>query len=258
MPEPLRLLDLFCCAGGAARGYQRAGFEVVGVDIVPRPNYCGEVFIQMDAIKALDHLIETGEINTYDVIHTSPPCQEKCTLTNGTNKANGWGRAHEQLVPPTRELLDQTGKPYVIEQPVGHGGLIRRDVTLCMDMFPVGPPPWVQRHRDFELGGPWPLIGPAPQHPKGPFRGHKGRVRGMRHGVVYEGPYIAAYGSGGGKPTIAEMQHALGIDWTDVHEELTEAIPPAYTEWIGRQFRRGLADRALLESSVHNEGELIV
>lgn len=228
--KPL-VLDLYCCAGGAARGYQNAGFRVVGVDVVPRPNYCGDGFVQMDALWALVEVKSAGDLagtGRPAMIHASCPCQERSTLTTGTNRSRGWGREHTQWVPETRQLLDAIGLPYVIEQPAGHGGLIRRDLCLCMDMFPIDEPPWVMRHRDFEVSG---FQVPQPRHPK-----HRGYVRGMRHGVVREGPYVAAYGSGGGKATVPEMQHALGIDWTDVREELTEAIPPAYTEWIGRAF----------------------
>lgn len=219
------VLDLYSCAGGAARGYQRAGFDVMGVDIVPRPNYCGDSFYQADALEVLGSLANAGELPT--LIHTSPPCQERSTLTTGTNRSKGWGREHVQFVPETRRLLDVIGIPYVIEQPAGHGGLIRTDVKLCMDMWPVEPPR-VWRHRDFEVSG---FTVPQPVHVK-----HEGRVRGWRHGVRHDGDYVAAYGSGGGKATVPEMQHALGIDWTDVREELTEAIPPAYTEHIGRAF----------------------
>jgi hypothetical protein len=219
------VLDLYCCAGGAARGYQRAGFEVMGVDIVPRPNYCGDSFYQADALDVLASLMASGQRPT--MIHTSPPCQHDNTLTRGTNASMGWGREHTQFVPETRRLLDEIGIPYVIEQPAG-GSVIRRDLRLCMDMFPVGEPPWVMRHRDFELSG---FTVSQPKHAK-----HRGYVRGMRHGVYRDGPYVAAYGNGGGKATVPEMQHALGIDWTDVREELTEAIPPAYTEHIGRAF----------------------
>lgn len=224
------LLDLFCCAGGAAKGYQHAGFRVIGVDIVDRPRYCGDKFIRTDAITYL----RDADPGDYDLIHASPPCQAACTMTRGTNKTKGWGRSHEQLVPAVRALLEQTGLPYVIEQPQGHNGLIRTDVRLCMDMFPIEPPR-VFRHRDFELGG-WKVEQPA--HPK-----HTGRVRGMRHGVVHTGDYVAAYGNGGGKATVGEMQHALGIDWTDVREELTEAIPPAYTQWIGEQMMSNLLSK---------------
>ena len=229
----MKVLDLYCCAGGAARGYKLAGATVVhGVDIVPRPNYCGDSFALSDALDYLATRVWPIRI-AYDLIHSSPPCQAGCTLTNGTNKANGWGREHDQLVPRTREVLEVIGLPYVIEQPMGHGGLIRTDLRLCMDMFPIGDPPWVQRHRDFEIFG---FTVPQPKHPKGPVSGHQGYVRGMRHGVYRDGPYVAAYGKGGGKATEAEMRHALGIDWTWEREELTEAIPPAFTEYIGRSF----------------------
>lgn len=228
------LLDLYCCAGGAGRGYQRAGFRVYGVDIVPRPAYPG-VFHLGDALLVLQSMIVNGRGRFWSgtqwlrpaLIHTSPPCQERSTLTTGTNRSKGWGREHRQFVPETRDLLEEIGIPYVIEQPAGHGGLIRTDLRLCMDQFPVDPPR-VWRHRDFELSG---FRVDQPEHPK-----HQGRVRGWRHGQLYEGDYVAAYGNGGGKATVPEMQHALGIDWTDVREELTEAIPPAYTEHIGRAF----------------------
>ena len=223
----MRVLDLFCCAGGAARGYQLAGAVVDGVDVVPRPNYCGDRFVLSDAITYLRDNIWPIR-STYDLVHASCPCQEDNTLTRGTNRAMGWGREHRQFVPETRELLDVIGVPYVIEQPAG-GTKIRRDLRLCMDMFPVGDPPWVQRHRDFEVSG---FTVPQPAHVK-----HRGYVRGMRHGVYRDGPYVAAYGEGGGKATIAEMRHALGIDWTSEREELTEAIPPAYTLYIGQAFR---------------------
>lgn len=98
-------------------------------------------------------------------------------------------------------------------------------VSLCGEMFGLG----VLRHRKFELGG-WTTTQPA--HVK-----HRGRVRGWRHGKYYDGPYVAAYGNGGGKATVPEMQAAMGIDWTDVRHELTEAIPPAYTQWIGEQWK---------------------
>ncbi|MFE2476441.1 DNA methylase [Streptomyces sp. NPDC059389] len=216
------LLDLFCCAGGAGRGYDRAGFAVTGVDIRPRPNY-PFTFIQGDALTVLAELIASGEIRRYTAAHASPPCQHGCALTIGTNKSRGWGRIHVQLIPALRTLLDTSGLPYVIEQPNGKAP-VRKDVTLCGEMFGLG----VLRHRNFELGG-WSTA--KPKHVR-----HRGYVRGWRHGEYRDGPYVAAYGKGGGKATVAEMQAAMGIDWTDVHEELTEAIPPAYSEWLGRAF----------------------
>jgi hypothetical protein len=214
-PRP-RLLDLFCCAGGAAMGYHRAGFTG---DIAHRANYPFP-YHHGDALTYLAHLIDTGEIHRYAFVHASPPCQDKCSLTVGTNASQGWGRAHVDLVDPVRRLLNRTGLPYVIEQPNGRAE-IRKDLTLCGEMFGLG----VIRHRNFELGG-WTT--PQPAHVP-----HRGRVRGWRHGHFYDGPYVAAYGNGGGKPSIPELQTAMGMDWTDVREELTEAIPPAYTQWIG-------------------------
>ncbi|MFD8426702.1 DNA methylase [Streptomyces coelicoflavus] len=217
-----RLLDLFCCAGGAAVGYARAGFAVDGCDIAARPNYPFPRH-QGDALAYLSHLIASGEIERYAFVHASPPCQHGCALTVGTNASQGWGRAHVDLVAPTRALLDRTGLPYVIEQPNGRAK-IRKDLTLCGEMFGLG----VIRHRNFEAGG-WTV-------PQPPHRPHRGRVRGYRHGRFYDGPYVAAYGNGGGKPSVPELQAAMGIDWTDEREELTEAIPPAYTEHIGAAF----------------------
>ncbi|MFJ6388933.1 DNA methylase [Streptomyces sp. NPDC091972] len=207
-------------------GYYRAGFAVDGCDIADRPNYPFP-YHHGDALTYLAHLIASGEIRRYAFVHASPPCQYGCSLTVGTNASQGWGRAHVDLVAPVRDLLDATGLPYVIEQPNGRAE-IRKDLTLCGEMFGLG----VIRHRNFELGG-WTTGRPA-------HVAHRGRVRGYRHGRFYDGPYVAAYGNGGGKPSIPELQSAMGMTWTDVREELTEAIPPAYTEWIGRAY---LADR---------------
>lgn len=212
-----RVLDLFCCSGGAGMGYWRAGFEVVGVDIVPRPNYPFP-FIEGDA---LDAMREMGQ--DFDLVHASPPCQPGCTLTKGTNR----GRVYADFIPQMRELLRWYGVPWVVENVTGAD--IRKDLTLCGEMFGLG----VIRHRHFEAG--WPDGAPEqPAHIK-----HRGPVRGWRHGVWRDGPYIAAYGKGGGKGSVAEMQRAMDITWTDVHEELTEAIPPAYTQYIGARFIAG-------------------
>ncbi|MEU9236828.1 DNA methylase [Streptomyces subrutilus] len=217
------LLDLFSCAGGAAMGYHRAGFTVVGVDIVDRSARYPFTFRQGDALTVLADLIESGEIRRYTAVHASPPCQDKCALTVGTNRSQGWGGQHVDLITPTRHLLDASGLPYVIEQPDGKAD-VRKDITLCGEQFGLG----VLRHRNFELGG-WSTA--KPKHVR-----HRGYVRGWRHGEYRDGPYVAAYGKGGGKATVPEMQQAMGIDWTDIHEELTEAIPPAYSEWLGRAF----------------------
>ncbi|MFJ2636007.1 DNA methylase [Streptomyces sp. NPDC087422] len=227
MRRPL-LLDLFCCAGGAGTGYFRAGFDVHGVDIADRPNYPFPIH-RGDALDHLAHLIMSGEIHRYAMVHASPPCQDKCTLTVGTNRSRGWGGTHTDLVAPTRVLLERAGLPYVIEQPNGRAR-IRKDLTLCGEMFGLA----VIRHRNFEMGG-WTAARPV-------HLPHRGRVSGYRHGKKYDGPYVAAYGSGGGKPTVPELQRAMGIDWTDVREELTEAIPPAYGQWIGEAFLTARTD----------------
>ncbi|MGQ5591948.1 DNA methylase [Streptomyces sp. ESR1.13] len=218
----LRVLDLFSCAGGAAMGYHRAGYTVDGCDIADRPRY-PFAYHRGDALEYLADLTTTGDIDRYTLVHASPPCQAGCALTVGTNRSQGWGGPHTDVLAATRVLLDAAGLPYVIEQPNGRAE-IRKDLSLCGEMFGLG----VLRHRNFELGR-WATMQPA--HPR-----HRGYVRGHRHGVHRNGPYVAAYGNGGGKATVPEMQTAMGITWTDVREELTEAIPPAYTQWIGHAF----------------------
>lgn len=236
------VLDLCCRKGGATVGYQRAGFRVIGVDIEPQPGYPGDEFFQHDALRILAVLLQIGMVHFRksgwirpDLIHQSWPCQEGNAATIGTNASKGWGGTHKQFIPRARELSDEIGIPYVIEQPASsRKGLIRRDLTLCMDMFKGElPPPWVQKHRSFELSG---FTVPQLKHDGK----HDGLyVRGYRHGVNRIGPsapYVAGYGEGGGKATAAELRHAMGIDWMTDRFDLCEAIPPAYTEYIGRAF----------------------
>ena len=204
-----RLLDLFCCAGGAGVGYSRAGFEVVGVDIDDQPNYPFDFYHG----EALQYLARYGK--SFDAIHASPPCQGYTAL------AAVHGNVWPKLIDPVRDLLEATGRPYVIENV--QGAPVRRDLTLCGEMFGLG----VLRHRYFELGN-WSAT--APEHVP-----HRGRVAGWRHGEYFDGPYFAVYGNGGGKGTIAQWQTAMRIDWTSDRRELAEAIPPAYTEHIGAQ-----------------------
>lgn len=206
-----RILDLCCCAGAASVGYERAGFKPYGVDIVQRDNY-PYGFLREDALAAL---ADADFIAQFHAIHASPPCQAKCSLTLGTNKS--LADQYADIYPQVAEAMYTSGLPGVIENPSA-----RADMVLCGEMFGLG----VIRHRRFELVN-W--TAPAPAHKR-----HRGRVRGYRHGVWYDGPYVAAYGAGGGKATVPEMQEAMGIHWTSVREELTEAIPPVYTEYIGR------------------------
>jgi len=225
-----KILDLFCGAGGAGKGYQDAGFEIYGVDIEPQPDYPG-AFHQGDAISVLSTLIGGGSvpfthkdgrvehvtISDFAAVHASPPCQASCTLTKGTNSGN----EYLNLIPATRALLALHNKPTVIENVQGSD--LRRDLTLCGEMFGLG----VIRHRYFETSGFAAL--PTPHKP------HRGRVAGWRHGVYYEGVYRAVYGDGGGKGTVAEWQDAMGMHHTSNRKSIAEAIPPAFARFVGGQ-----------------------
>lgn len=213
------LLDLYAGVGGAARGYQDAGFYVIGVDHEPQPDYAGDEFIQDDVLSYLRHV--PWKSRHIVGAHASPPCQASSALTKGTNK----GRQYEQLIPQTRKLLSTMGLPTVIENVQGSD--LRRDLTLCGEMFGLD----VIRHRYFECS--FPVVQPA--HIK-----HRGRVKGMRHGVWYEGVYWAVYGEGGGKGSVADWRGAMGIDWTWDRKSIAEAIPPAYTNYVGLQLMKHL------------------
>jgi len=218
-----KLLDLFAGAGGAGKGYMDAGFDVTGIDIEPQPDYPGE-FIQSDA---LAYLAAHG--HEYDAIHASPPCQASSALSKGTNK----GKYYLNLIPATRALLALQNKPTIIENVQGSD--LRRDLTLCGEMFGLA----VIRHRYFELGG-WAAI-PTPHKP------HRGRVAGYRHGEWFDGPYFAVYGEGGGKGTVKQWQDAMDMRWTSNRKSIAEAIPPAYTRFIGGQLMQLLATQQELK-----------
>ncbi|SOE27240.1 DNA methylase [Streptomyces sp. OK228] len=224
--RPFRVLDAYCCIGGGTEGYRRAfqNCRITGVDIEPQPDYRGDDFHQGDAIT---FILAHG--HEFDFIHTSPPCQGEGAPTKGTNAARNAaiGRTYPRLIAPTRAALETTGRPYVIENVPGSE--VRKDVRLCGEMFGLA----VLMHRYFELGG-WKTVQPV--HPR-----HRGRVRGWRHGEWHEGPYVAAYGKGGGKATVPEIRAAKGIDWSTDHLRLREALPPAYTEWIGGAYLAALA-----------------
>jgi DNA (cytosine-5)-methyltransferase 1 len=204
-------------------GYHRAGFDVIGIDIEDHSNAYPFEFVQGDAV---EYIREHG--HEYDVIHASPPCQAASALTKGTNK----GRVYPQLIPATRAALESTGRPWVMENVAG--APLRRDLMLCGEMFGLA----VIRHRFFEFDHRTRGTAPAAPHPR-----HRGRVAGMRHGQWFTGPYFAVYGEGGGKGTVAQWQAAMGIDWTDDRKNLAEAIPPTYTEYIGRHLMTQLTER---------------
>ena len=224
MSDRPKLLDLFSCAGGAAVGYHRAGFDVTGVELNPdrAAHYPYRVYVA-DALWYLRTHADRIR-DEYAAIHASPPCQASTALTKG-NRARGWVDGHVDLIPETRALLDEIGLPYVIENV--QGADMRRDLTLCGEMFGLG----VIRHRYFELGR-WTMEAPGLDEP------HRGRVAGWRHGEWFDGPYFAVYGDGGGKGSVAQWQAAMGIDWIDERVLLAEAIPPAYTTFVGESLHK--------------------
>ena len=193
----MKLLDLFCGAGGAAMGYHRAGFEVVGVDINEQPNYPFE-FIQADAIEYL-----VNHYKDFDAIHASPPCQCFSMMQNiHKNKDK-----HPDLIEPTRKLLEELDKPYIIENVIG--APLRIDLFLCGTMF--GLP--IARHRIFESNVSMPLL-----------------TMMCKHDNLYD-PWHGE-GSVGQRE---KLSAAMGIDWFMTRPEVREAIPPAYTEYIGKE-----------------------
>lgn len=202
-----RLLDLCCKAGGATKGYQRAGFYVVGIDIEPQPNYCGDEFVQVDAFTFLSAL--EGYTLDFDVIHASWPCQRY--IRGGLSDRS----KHPDLLPPGREAMKATGIPWVIENVPG--APMRADVQLCGSQFGLE----VRRHRWFEFSAPPTLLLPPCDHSR-PVTG------------VYGHPH----GDGGAWPgmvpgNVETWSRAMGIDWMTA-AELADAIPPAYTEFVGR------------------------
>lgn len=213
MSKP-RLLDLFCGAGGAGMGYHRAGFDVTGVDIKPMPRYPFP-FIQADA---LEYLAEHG--HEYDAIHASPPCQAYSMANNIHGRTD-----HPDLVGITRELLIAADKPYVIENVPG--APLLNYVTICGLSLGCN----VKRHRLFESNQL--LFGTTCGDHKGDW------LLVFGHTVLERGHQIGRTEKGG---PIIRRKHvgtdrgraAMGIDWMS-RDELSQAIPPAYTEFVGKQ-----------------------
>ncbi len=212
-PVRPRLLDLFCCAGGAAVGYNEAGFEIVGVDIDPQLRYPFE-FIQADALQ-----LEPDFLSSFDAIHASPPCQSYSDLAKRNRNGHKWPR----LVEPVRQMLIASGCPYVIENV--DGAPLLNPVVLCGTMFPGLR---VLRHRLFETNFPL----KAPPHGKHP-KVHTFDKRKSHYGKTNEWTDFVQV-TGGGNCTIAAAREAMGIQWMS-KLEINEAIPPAYTRFIGEQ-----------------------
>lgn len=207
-----RLLDLFCGAGGCAEGYQRAGFDVVGVDIRPQPRFPFE-FHQADAL--------TFPLEGFDAIHASPPCQH---FTKYKNLHADLPSRYPDLIAPMRERLRGAGVPWVMENV--QGAPMLNPVTLCGSMFGLD----VRRHRLFEMSDP-PLMVPQCEHTWQTKRFPGGRSK--QHGGDSRFPCRATVEIGAWDIPLRAQQEAMGIDWMEL-EELSESIPPAYTEWLGR------------------------
>lgn len=218
-----RLIDLFCCQGGAAMGYSRAGFEVVGVDKTPQPRY-PFAFVQMDALEALSVLLTGGYITDdkvrrwylpdFDAIHASPPCQKYQKL-NTKNHAT-----HPDLIMPTRNLLLMARKLFVIENVPDARHLLLDPVMLCGSMFGLN----IERHRYFEIWPTLPFLSPPCQHkPEPVLLSGVSRRKGQ--------PRIES--------TADECRIAADLGWM-TRAGIDQAIPPAYTEFIGRHLLQAL------------------
>lgn len=214
----MKLLDLFCGAGGAAMGYHRAGFsEIVGVDIVQQPRY-PFTFFQGNALEYLARLIESGQIVEFDAIHASPPCQGYSRATKHLSNGN-----HPNLVEPVRELLKASHRPYVMENVPG--APLENYIVLCGTMFGL---PLI-RHRLFECE-PSIYFPPATcqcSHLFTNSKTSKGQLSCFERGAT-------AISVAGNVYRKQDGEIAMGIDWM-TRKELSQAIPPAYTEWIGKQ-----------------------
>lgn len=221
-----KLLDLYCCAGGAGTGYERAGFDVYSVDISPQPRN-PHPFHQGDAIAVLDTLASGksilftkpgGEtIELFDeqvaVKHGSPPCQAYTPL--GALHPH---KTYPDLIYATRNRFEAMGGPWIIENVMAAPLDKARSITLCGGMFGLR----TYRHRRFESNVS--LV--APEHPKHVIRTATKR----RRELWAQGWHVSITGDVG----TYVGPDAMGIDWMNGNE-LSEAIPPPYTEYIGRQ-----------------------
>lgn len=211
-----RLLDAFCGAGGAGMGYHRAGFEVVGVDIKPQPRYPFE-FHQGDALEFIERYGRE-----FDVIHASPLCQPFTPLVNLPNVT----KKYPDLIKPTRKLLKYIGKPYIIENVPGSP--LINPLMLCGSMFPGLR---VYRHRLFECNPSiyWPPASCNHSYKMPPSKGVYHTLKDYDF-ITCAGHHFEAKSG----------RIAMQIDWM-TRKELSQAIPPAYTEWLGKQILEQIA-----------------
>ena len=200
----MKLADLCCGAGGAGEGFSRAGFEVVGFDIAPQPNYPFE-FVQGDALEV--------DLTGFDAVHVSAPCQ---SFTAYRRKGHGVGDGYPNLIPAFREKLRDSGLPYSIENVPGSP--LENPVQICGTGLGLD----VQRHRLFESNVP--MMGVPCSHGRNAARYPAATNRGANTRRTVE--------VGVWRIPLEVQQRAMGIDWMTL-EELSESIPPAYTEHIG-------------------------
>lgn len=193
------------------------------MDLQAQPNY-PYTFYQKDAIEVLLQLETARGNHHYSAIHASPPCQAHTALTKGTNAKT---HAYSDLIPQVRTMLDLVGLPYIIENV--EQSTIRPDLKLCGEMFGLR----VLKHRNFEISG---FTVPQPDH-----QPHRGRAAGWRHGSKPAEPYyVSVYGTGGSRGTIEDWREAMRMPWAGKKRELSEAIPPVFTEFIGKHLMKEL------------------
>lgn len=249
-----RLLDLFCGAGGAAMGYHRAGFDVVGVDIVPQPNYPFELW-HADALDVL-----RSGFPDFDAIHASPPCQAHSTIAKQIRKMGWTENEHVDLVAQTRELLQATGLPYVIENVPG--APLESPFTLCGSSFGLN----VRRHRLFETNWDIGMVPPCAHHWQTPrFRSLDSRRNKLVSTVPVHGhnqldathlaSVVGVHGNANYAGERALREWAMDIDWMSPYE-LTQAIPPAYTEFIGAQLMAHLTEQTPVSATPKNRSSV--
>lgn len=228
----MRCLDLFCGGFGAGHGYQRAGFDVTGVDMVRRANHPpGVTFVKA---KVESVLTDVDWLRTFDLIHASPPCKENTRLT-GLRDAQGGKAIHQDMLAEVRDALDAAGVPYVLENV--EGASMRPDILLCGSMFGLwvtdsqGDKRWLRRHRLFELGH-WGAQGvmmqPEDHHPDERPMG----IYGSMGDVIPNGGQTCE--------TLDQARDLMGTPWMS-WAAITQAIPPVYTEYLGTLARGWLS-----------------
>lgn len=211
-------------------GYHLAGFDIIGADIAPQPHYPFE-FHQDDALHVLDTLL-AGEawqgyiLDDFDAIHASPECKAytDCNLSPKEK--------YQMLIGDVRQRLQRSGKLYIIENVRGAKKHMQANVMLCGSMF--GLP--MQRHRLFETNMPQLLTPPKPCDHR------KATIAVYGHSVWDSSLPGTPRKDGRNRPDsvpISVGRKAMGIDWMNI-EELAEAIPPAYTQWLGTQLLSAL------------------